>query len=50
MLTVNDPRVLAPLDRWEGRVAASWLSLAMMWYFALRSWNCLLLFAQASKS
>lgn len=24
MLTVNDPRVLAPLDRWEGRVAASW--------------------------
>ena len=31
MLTVNEPMVLAPLERWEGRVAASWLNLAVMW-------------------
>ena len=27
MLTVNEPRVLAPLLRWDGSVEASWLSL-----------------------
>jgi hypothetical protein len=50
MLTVNEPRVLAPLLRWEGRVAPSSLSFAVMWYFEFRSWNCLLSFAQFSKS
>ena len=50
MLTVNEPKVLAPLLRCDGRVAASWLSFAVMWYFAFRSWNCLLLFAQSSKA
>ena len=49
-LTVSEPSVLAPLLRCDGRVAPSWLSFAVMWYFALRSWNCLLLFAQFSKS
>ena len=50
MLTVNEPIVLAPLDRCEGSVVASWLSFSVMSYFAFRSWNCWLSFAQFSKS
>jgi hypothetical protein len=50
MLTVSEPSVLAPLLKWEGRVVASWLSFWVMSYFWFRSWNCLLSFAQFSKS
>ena len=49
-LTVSEPDVLAPLERWEGSVLASWVSFWVMWYFSFSSWNCWLLFAQFSKS
>ena len=49
-LTVNEPIVLAPLDRCEGSVLASWVSFWVMPYFWFSSWNCWLLFAQFSKS
>jgi hypothetical protein len=49
-LTVNDPSVLAPLLRWEGRPFACSDSLSVMPYFSFSSWNCSLFSAQSSTS